>query len=692
MTRSQRQFLSLAALLLGLGLLALTLIHVDLGSIDRLARQLGAALPIVLLPSAAWHLVRTAAWQRCFPAGEHPPFARAVRVRLAAEAFSFVTIRGVAGEPLKVVLLAPEIPTAVSAAAVALERAAYLLITAVIIVIAALVAAATLALSGLWIRVFGVTAGVSIVLIVALLRVAARPERQPQQSSHTTGAERRSFFARFAHQFVQQLRNLLRRDRRRLAVLVAFESAAFALMALEVWVALWAAGTPVTAVAALAAETFTRVASFASAFIPANLGALEASNVVAANAVGAAGGAAALALVRRLRGLFWCVVGFAIYPRRERAPDKAPRLVNEDVHDNPLVILEEAGSDVSLLDQVGGLPIGERLARAAARAGYQRLLVWAPRQRREWRQLATRLPDGIRMTVIDDHADWQKELAELKQPESPRVVTSDFVPLRVDETGSLQGIRVGSRQDLPRAERELRQSVFKPTDGRLGRFNRRMSLPVSIALIRWVRLSPHVMSAWIIGLGLYSGWLFSDGAYLTGVLAALVSLAASILDGSDGELARLQYKESAFGCWLDTVGDYTYYLAIFVGLTVGTVRQTGWSGFWWVGASLLTGTLLTFVLMILLRRRITNGRPDEFRTIAKSHFYGQRKRWAFVVAKLSNCATRATMPYGILALALLNLLPVVLILAALGAQIYWISLAVQLRKLLAAGRPIEALV
>ena len=64
MTRSQRQFLSLAALLLGLGLLALTLIHVDLGSIDRLVRQLGVALPIVLLPGAAWHLVRTAAWQR----------------------------------------------------------------------------------------------------------------------------------------------------------------------------------------------------------------------------------------------------------------------------------------------------------------------------------------------------------------------------------------------------------------------------------------------------------------------------------------------------------------------------------------------------------------------------------------------------------------------------------------------------
>jgi phosphatidylglycerophosphate synthase len=689
MTRSQRQFLSVAALLLGVGLLAFALIHVDLGSLDQLARQLGVALPIILLPGAAWHLVRTAAWQRCFSADARPTFARALRVRLAAEAFSFVTIRGIAGEPLKVVLLAPEIQTPVSAAAVALERAAYLLVTAVIIVVAAFVAATTLALSGRWIRIFGIMAVITILIIVALVRMAARSETRPRSRRAGSGSPS-SFLARFAHEFVEQLRSLLRSDRRRLAALVAFETAAYALMATEVWIVLRVAGTPATGVDALAVETVTRVASFASAFIPANLGALEASNVAAANAVGAAGGAAALALVRRLRGLLWCVVGFAIYPRsRSRS---APEQTSNHT---PLVIVEEAGSDVSVLDHVGGLPIGERLALAAARAGYTRLLVWTPTQRREWRQLARRLPDGPSMTVVDNSAEWQKALAGLGKAESPHVVAADLVPLNVDEvdeTRTLQGIRVASRRDLPIAERELRQSIFKPTDGLLGRFNRRMSIPLSVALIRWVRLSPHVMSILIIGLGLYAGWLFSVGKSATGVMAALVSLAASILDGSDGELARLQYKESAFGCWLDTVGDYTYYLAIFAGLTVGTVRQTGWSGFWWVGAALLIGTLLTFVLMTLLRRRITGGRPDQFRTIAKSYFYGTRKRWAFVVAKLSNCATRATMPYGIMALALLNLLPVVLLLAALGAQIYWISLAVQLRRLLAAGRSIEAFV
>src|ERR1044071_1028112 len=94
--------------------------------------------------------------------------------------------------------------------------------------------------------------------------------------------------------------------------------AAYVCMALECWVILRATTTPITLNGALAVETFSRVASFGSAFIPANLGALEASSLAAAAAVGAAAGGAALALARRLRGLFWAGIGLAIYPRARR--------------------------------------------------------------------------------------------------------------------------------------------------------------------------------------------------------------------------------------------------------------------------------------------------------------------------------------------------------------------------------------
>ena len=63
------------------------------------------------------------------------------------------------------------------------------------------------------------------------------------------------------------------------------------------------------------------------------------------------------------------------------------------------------------------------------------------------------------------------------------------------------------------------------------------------------------------------------------------------------------------------------------------------------------------------------------------------------MAWLATSATRAVMPYGILAFAVLGLLPVVLVLATIGAHVYLISLAVKLPVLLpgrstaGAGRP-----
>ena len=64
------------------------------------------------------------------------------------------------------------------------------------------------------------------------------------------------------------------------------------------------------------------------------------------------------------------------------------------------------------------------------------------------------------------------------------------------------------------------------------------------------------------------------------------------------------------------------------------------------GGMLLAGTMITLALLVLLRHRITGERPELLRTNAKAHFYGTGKTWAYVVAKLSTCATRATAPYG----------------------------------------------
>ena len=108
--------------------------------------------------------------------------------------------------------------------------------------------------------------------------------------------------------------DLLRGDRRRLIILTMLPVVCYGIMAFEVWLVLWAVGEPIGITAALAIETFARLGSVASAFIPANIGALEASNAAPVAMLGLGGGGA-LALSRRVCATLWAVLGLVLYPR-----------------------------------------------------------------------------------------------------------------------------------------------------------------------------------------------------------------------------------------------------------------------------------------------------------------------------------------------------------------------------------------
>ena len=66
-------------------------------TIDDVLR-LGFAFPAILLPGCAWHFLRTWGWWVAFPDNARPSFTRLFRVRLAADAISFFTVRGLTGE------------------------------------------------------------------------------------------------------------------------------------------------------------------------------------------------------------------------------------------------------------------------------------------------------------------------------------------------------------------------------------------------------------------------------------------------------------------------------------------------------------------------------------------------------------------------------------------------------------------
>ena len=239
------------------------------------------------------------------------------------------------------------------------------------------------------------------------------------------------------------------------------------------------------------------------------------------------------------------------------------------------------------------------------------------------------------------------------------------------EVGQDQWQQVVTAHDRIRAERNLDGWLVKPTDGIFARFNRRISIPMSRQMIKWP-ISPNMISLFTLGVGLVSGVFFAFGGYWNTVFAAVLSLWASILDGCDGEVARIRLMESDFGCWLETICDYLYYLFIFSGMAIGLVRTIGPEFLFWSGL-LVFGAIMTFVLAGMGRRRLARGRPEQYLAIWQAQAESRRTNPILYFARHTEfILRRCFLPYAILAFALLGLTNVVLIASAIGANCAWI--------------------
>ena len=328
MRRSVPQLISLIAIIAGLVLFVVTMLGIDRTETLIEIRALGAALPLVLLPGIGWHVLRALGWYVCFPPESRPTYWRVFRVRLAADGVGYFTIRGVASEPLRVVLLMGRVSPVVSAAASVLERTAMGIMSVVGVGVFAAFAMSSDMLPGTWqdvFRVIAIIAGFVLLLSFLFLTRSGRYFGPLIERIHLRTRWRwaggRTVRAITA---VEDLfLKLARTDKHRLQILVLLSVACYGLMALEVFLVFWAIGQPISLWVGTIVETFTRSASVPGGAIPGNLGALEASNVAVVQALGLAGGGS-LALFRRFRSLLFATLGLALYPRDAVVATPAP--------------------------------------------------------------------------------------------------------------------------------------------------------------------------------------------------------------------------------------------------------------------------------------------------------------------------------------------------------------------------------
>jgi len=199
--------------------------------------------------------------------------------------------------------------------------------------------------------------------------------------------------------------------------------------------------------------------------------------------------------------------------------------------------------------------------------------------------------DGVDagLFACDHRVFAEIEEAAQEEVESWSEVAARMQPVAIWSSGSFW-IDVDTGEDFARAERLLLMRLGKPEDGLVSRYlNRPLSRRISRHLVA-MRLGVDAITVLAFLPAVAAGIAFAVASSwailaLAGVLAQL----ASVLDGVDGEIARLRFEESSRGAWLDAVLDRYADAIVLGGMAWGAAVSSGLA--WPAGVAAVSGAM-----------------------------------------------------------------------------------------------------
>ncbi|MCK4623218.1 MAG: NTP transferase domain-containing protein [Desulfuromonadales bacterium] len=152
----------------------------------------------------------------------------------------------------------------------------------------------------------------------------------------------------------------------------------------------------------------------------------------------------------------------------------------------------------------------------------------------------------------------------------------------------------------------------KPNDGPVSRYlNRPLSVRISRRLVDRP-ITPNQISLFSFLCSVLAAGLFALGGYLTLLLGGLLAQFASVVDGCDGEVARLKYQSSRYGGWFDAVLDRYADAFLLFGLTWHAYAGRSDGLILWIGFLAIIGSFMLSYTAdkydCLMRERIGRGR------------------------------------------------------------------------------------
>lgn len=224
--------------------------------------------------------------------------------------------------------------------------------------------------------------------------------------------------------------------------------------------------------------------------------------------------------------------------------------------------------------------------------------------------------------------------------------------------------RISSKSDISKAKRWLYATLTNPDEGFLERvINRKFSILITRLLIK-TPVTPNHITVISILIGLAAAFFLSTGEYSHAILGSFIFLISTILDCTDGEIARLRYQESKYGSLLDIIGDNVVHLAIFCGITIGVYRKIGEEYILILGALAIIGALFIFFILLYNMTVVDSGSDTSSSLSAvEKREYGVEG----IIAKLIN----RDFVYIIIVFAIIDILDWFLWISAIGANLVW---------------------
>jgi phosphatidylglycerophosphate synthase len=210
----------------------------------------------------------------------------------------------------------------------------------------------------------------------------------------------------------------------------------------------------------------------------------------------------------------------------------------------------------------------------------------------------------------------------------------------------------------------LYSRLGNPKDGYIAAFDRRLSILLTRMMLPFP-VSPNAVTTASLLVGLWGAWELAGWSRGQHFLGAFLLWVCALLDGCDGEIARLKHMSSPSGAAYDVAADHVAHLATFVALPIGVSRvhpDTAW---------LLPGVLLVtgFIACGYSVWKLVLSVPEE-----------QRGPLALTVERI---ASRDYI-YLILPLTAIGRLDWFVWAAAYGSHLFWMWIWWQARQLKAA--------